>query len=162
MNRINLRVTIVFLFAFLTFFAFSQNNASIDKLKENANQFILEWHKNAADADLDYFDKIAEDGIYIGTDPTELWTKDEFFNWSKKYFDNGKAWSFTTISRNIYLGDNKSYVWFDELLNTGMGVCRASGILRKKDNGWEIIHYHLSMSIPNESVSDIKKIIEGS
>lgn len=156
------RIIVIIMLIIFGYSANSQNITPTDSLlKASANQFILDWHKNAADADMAYFDKIADDGIYIGTDADELWSKAEFIDWSKKYFDRGKAWDFTTISRNIYVSKDKHLLWFDELLNTGMGVCRASGILRSKNNGWEIVHYHLSMAIPNESVDEIKKIING-
>ncbi len=152
---------ILVLLVFLTRSILAQPNSGSDSLtKISVNQFIEEWHKNATEADLAYFDKIASDGIYIGTDASELWTKDEFVNWSKKYFDRGKAWSFTTIERNIY-NSKGVYVWFDELLNTGMGICRASGLVRIKGDSWEIAHYHLSIAVPNKNVDELKKIIEG-
>ena len=105
-------------------------------LTVSVNSFINDWHAQASEADKAYFDKIAKDGIYIGTDATELWTKDEFYLWGKKYFDRGKAWTFTTIDRNVYFSDDKKYAWFNELLNTTMGVCRASGVLKKKGNNY--------------------------
>jgi hypothetical protein len=141
------------LFSIMPLLSFSQDE-QISKL----NSFIEEWHKNAAEADTTYFDKIGENGIYIGTDASEYWTKDEFVTWSRKYFENGKAWSFSTIERNIYTEGN--VVWFDELLNTGMGVCRASGVIKIDDDKFIILHYHLSIAIPNEDVKQIKKIIE--
>ena len=109
-----------------------QNIVTDSILTVSVNSFIDAWHTQASEADIAYFDKIAKDGVYIGTDATELWTKDEFYVWGKKYFDKGKAWSFTTIERNVYFSVDKQYAWFDELLNTAMGVCRASGILKKK------------------------------
>ena len=72
------------------------------------------------------------------------------------YFDNGKAWDFKTLERNIYLNTEGNFAWFDELLNTWMGTCRGSGVLEKKDNSWAIKHYVLSVSIPND---DIQKVI---
>lgn len=160
MNNLEYRFLLILLFISIFSISISQN-LSDSLLKESANDFVAEWHKNAADADLVYFDKIADDGIYIGTDASELWTKEQFYSWGKKYFDRGKAWSFITISRNIYLQYDSEYAWFDELLETGMGECRASGVLRKIHDGWEIVHYQLSIAIPNESVDDIKRIIEG-
>jgi len=134
---------------------------NIDSVLINSvNNFIDEWHNDASIADVAYFDKIATDGIYIGTDATELWTKDEFSLWSQKYFEQGKAWSFTVIERNVYFSDDKKYAWFDELLNTGMGVCRASGVLQKYEDSWKIKHYHLSVAIPNEKMEEVKSVIE--
>lgn len=129
-------------------------------LKNEINSFINQWHSDAANADTAYFSKIAQNGVYIGTDKTEIWNKNEFQAWSKKYFDSGKAWSFKTISRNIYLSDNKDYAWFDELLDTQMGVCRSSGVLKRTETAWEITHYQLSVTLPNELMNDFIELVK--
>lgn len=160
MNKKIHNYLLVVLLLVMSNLAVAQNVAGGDSLiKQEINAFIEEWHSNAADADIEYFDKIADNGNYIGTDATELWTKDEFVLWSKKYFDRGKAWTFITIDRNIYLADSGSFAWFDEMLETGMGKCRASGVLEQSKNGWQLLHYHLSITIPNESIDEIKEII---
>jgi len=154
----------VFQFALLfpIFFISAQSmvsqNVPDSTLTNSVNRFMDEWHNLAANADIAYFDKIATNGIYIGTDATELWNKDEFLKWSEKYFESGKAWSFTVIERNVYFSDDNRYAWFDELLNTQMGVCRASGVLKRKSNSWEIEHYHLSMAIPNEKMKEVIEV----
>ncbi len=134
-------------------------NMDEDKLKVALNTFIDQWHRDAANADPAYFEKIAANGIYIGTDKSELWTKKEFQSWSEKYFDAGKAWSFKTISRNIYFSDNKDFAWFDELLDTQMGVCRSSGVVKMTGSGWEIVHYHLSVTVPNDLLNDFITLV---
>ena len=128
-------------------------------LVQSVNNFVDDWHSLASNADLSYFDKIADNGIYIGTDATELWNKEEFIQWSRKYFKRGNAWSFDTIERNVYFSKDKQYAWFDELLYTSMGVCRASGVLHKDNISWKIEHYHLSITIPNENIEEVKKVI---
>ena len=127
---------------------------------KSINIFVDDWHKLASKADVAYFDKISKDGIYIGTDATELWNRDEFYLWSEKYFEQGKAWSFTAIERNVYLSDDRQYAWFDELLNTQMGLCRASGVLKRSGSSWEIEHYHLSVAIPNEAMDSVIEVID--
>ncbi len=127
---------------------------------KSINIFVDDWHNLAAEADVAYFDKISEGGIYIGTDATELWNRDEFYLWSEKYFEQGKAWSFTAIERNVYLSDDRQYAWFDELLNTQMGLCRASGVLKRAGSSWKIEHYHLSIAVPNEVMDSVIEVIE--
>jgi len=127
--------------------------------KKTINTFLDAWHKDAANADFkNYFDKIADDGIYIGTDATENWTKKEFEIWAKPYFDKGKAWDFTSVERNIYFSPDKKMAWFDELLNTQMKICRGSGILEFKNGQWKIRHYVLSMTIPNDNADAVVQI----
>ncbi len=129
-------------------------------IKQQVNVFIDEWHDDAAHARMAYFDKIAKDGVYIGTDKTELWHKDEFKVWAKKYFERKSAWAFKLIKRNVYVGGDKHYIWFDELLDTTMGICRASGVIHKTATGFEIEHYQLSIAVPNEVMTPVTRIIK--
>jgi len=129
-------------------------------LTREVNAFVDGWHDDAANARTAYFDKIARDGVYIGTDRTELWTRDAFKAWAKKYFDAKSAWTFKATRRNVYASADKSLIWFDELLDTrNMGPAMASGVLRKTKAGFEIVHYQLSMAVPNAVNGQVAGII---
>jgi beta-lactamase class D len=95
------------------------------------------------------------DGVFIGTDATEYWNTAEFSAWCKPYFDRKKNWNFKGLSRNIYTGDNGMTAWFDELLDTQMGICRGSGTLVKVDGKWKIAQYVLSATIPNDIMKKV-------
>lgn len=130
------------------------------ELAREVNAFIDAWHDDAANARMAYFDKIALDGVYIGTDRSELWTRDEFKAWSRRFFDAGKAWSFKATRRNVYASSDASLIWFDELLDTpNMGPCMASGVVRKTAKGFEIVHYQLSLAVPNPLMKSIRELI---
>ena len=119
-----------------------------------------DWHKAAAVGDeLVFFGSMGSDAIYIGTDASERWHKKEFEAWSKKYFDRDSAWDFKPIERAFYFSQNKEVAWFNETLNTWMGVCRGSGVLEKVDGAWKLQHYHLAMTIPNEKVDAVLKLM---
>jgi ketosteroid isomerase-like protein len=121
--------------------------------KEKIDQVLDSWHQAASNANFqDYFDKMAEGSIFIGTDASEHWNKEEFMSFSKPYFDRGSAWAFTPLQRHIYFGATGEVAWFDELLDTWMQLCRGSGVLIKEDGRWQIAHYVLSLTIPNETV----------
>ncbi|MDX1427235.1 MAG: nuclear transport factor 2 family protein, partial [Salegentibacter mishustinae] len=121
--------------------------------KSNIDQALTQWHEAASEANFEeYFSLMTEDGVFIGTDPTENWQNKDFRAFSKPYFDRGKAWNFKTLERNIYTEENSDIAWFDELLATQMGICRGSGVLQKTEEGWKIAHYVLSITIPNENV----------
>lgn len=142
------------LFLFIAFVPMTvlAQQADITKTLDN-------WHKAAADAKFDaYFNAMATDAVYIGTDATEHWNLEEFKAFSKPYFDKGKAWSFTAVERHIYLSSDGKMAWFDELLDTQMKICRGSGVLRIEKDGWKIVHYVLSMAIPNEDSNAVVKI----
>ncbi len=120
---------------------------------------IDSWHKAAAEANYDnYFDLLTDDAVFIGTDATENWTKSEFEAYAKPHFDKGKAWSFTTVERHIYFNSDNTIAWFDELLDTQMKICRGSGILVLQKGQWKIQHYVLSMTVPNDNVTEVVKI----
>ena len=127
--------------------------------KEEINEMLETWHRAAAKASFnDYFSLMAEESVFIGTDPSENWNKNEFMEWSKPYFDRGKAWSFSTLERNIFLEEDKDLAWFDELLETQMGICRGSGVAVKEDGKWKIKHYVLSIAIPNDNVEEVTSL----
>ncbi len=143
---------IIILVAVLTNLCHAQQKTKIETTIKN-------WHKAAAEANFEaYFDLMTQDAIFIGTDPTENWTNNDFKAFSKPYFDKGKAWSFTGLERNIFVEDKANIAWFDELLDTQMGICRGSGVLQKTSNGWKIKHYVLSIAIPNENVKEITEL----
>lgn len=130
-------------------------------LTRQVNAFVDAWHEDAANARMAYFDKIAKDGVYIGTDRSELWQRDAFKSWAKKYFDRKSAWSFKATRRNVYASADQSLIWFDELLDTpNMGPCMASGVIRKTPQGFEIVHYQLSMAVPNEVAGQVTRLID--
>lgn len=140
--------------------AFAQPSDPASPYVKQINAFIDEWHDDAAHARPAYFDKMAKNGVYIGTDKTELWNRDQFKTWAKSYFDKGSAWSFKAIKRNVYMSADKKFVWFDELLDTQMGVCQASGVMRKTAKGFEIEHYQLSIAVPNQVADKVTKTIK--
>lgn len=138
-----------FLFIFVFSFSFGQQ---IDAKKE-VNKVMDAWHKAAAEADFDaYFNLMTTDGVFIGTDATENWQNDAFKEFSKPYFDKGKAWSFSALERNVYVNSTEDFAWFDELLDTQMKICRGSGVLKKINGEWKIAHYVLSIAVPNDKV----------
>ncbi|ELR68236.1 hypothetical protein C900_00590 [Fulvivirga imtechensis AK7] len=130
--------------------------------KTEINNFLDTWHQAAAVANAEiFFGSIAGDGIYIGTDATERWDKESFWEFSKPYFDRGKAWDFKPYDRQVFTSEDGTIAWFSELLETWMGVCRGSGILLKDRSGWKIKQYHLSVTVPNDAIQEFIKLVEG-
>lgn len=146
--------------AVLTLVSFDSFQSNETDEKEQVNKTLNAWHKAAADANAEaYFGMMAEDAIFIGTDPTEYWDKKAFQAYAKPYFDKGKAWNFKAIERHVYFDKSGKLAWFDELLDTQMKICRGSGVLVKIGNEWKIKHYVLSMTIPNDNTNEVVKII---
>jgi uncharacterized protein (TIGR02246 family) len=126
------------------------------------NAVLDDWHQAAAKADeARYFGHFTPDAVFLGTDATERWTRDEFRTWAKPYFSKGKAWSFTSVSRHVSFSKDGAVAWFDETLSTpNMGPARGSGVLVKDGDAWKIAQYNLSIPIPNDLMKEFKARIE--
>ncbi len=146
------------LFASITLPAAASDNTA--DLKQQVNAFVDGWHDDAAHARWSYFDKMAKDGVYIGTDKSEHWSTAEFRVWAKKYFDAKKAWRFKATRRNIFMSADHKTIWFDELLETSFGPAMSSGVINNTGQGFEIAHYQLSMAVPNAIQPAISKLIK--
>ena len=162
-RTINFSKCIFLLMLTLLFFNCGTSSTSLSdkdkaKLISSTDQFLSDWHVAAAEANYEnYFGKMDSISVFIGTDATENWGKTEFESFSKPYFDQGKAWSFSALERNIYTNKDGSILWFDELLDTWMGICRGSGVVENTDGKLSIKHYVLSVTVPND---DIQGLIE--
>ncbi len=150
---------ITFLLLFSTSL-FSQKKGFYENVqKKNVSKVLDDLNLYASAADFkNYFDLYAEESTFIGTDANEVWTKKEFMDYARAPFEKGKAWSFTSLKRNITFSNDGKYAWFDELLDTQMKLCRGSGVLEKIGNQWKIKQYVLSMTIPNDVNKEIIKI----
>lgn len=119
------------------------------------------FHAAAAAADEEkYFAFFAPDAVFLGTDATERWTRDEFRKWAHPYFARGKAWTYKPSSRWIAFSPDRRMAWFDELLdNATLGRCRGSGVLVLTSDGWKIEQYNLSIMVPNEAADAVVRTI---
>lgn len=152
-----MKKTILLFIIFGTLNCFAQKNKTQET--EKINRTLNNWHQAAANTQFEaYFNAMSEESVFIGTDATENWNKNEFMAFAKPYFDKGKAWRFTALERNIYFSKDGKTAWFDELLNTQMKICRGSGVLVKENKKWKIKHYVLSMTIPNDNTNEVIKI----
>lgn len=143
---------------FTSCFVVSGQSEQQVKEKYQINSLLDQWHRDVAESNFDaYFGKMAASSIFIGTDASENWTIQQFKEFAKPHFDKKKTWDFKALERNVYFNSNLEIAWFDELLDTWMGVCRGSGVLSKKTGEWKIEHYVLSIVIPND---DVNKVVE--
>ena len=152
----------IYILIFIVVFSSCENkktkveNTNATSEKEGVNTMLDAWHKSASEAEFDsYFNSMAKASVFIGTDASENWVKKDFKAFSKPFFDRGEAWDFKSLERNVYISADGKTVWFDELLDTWMGVCRGSGVLSKNENVWKIEHYVLSVTIPNENITEV-------
>lgn len=125
------------------------------------NQLLDNWHQAAAVADEEvFFNSMAADAIYLGTDASERWLRDELKEWSAQYFAKESAWAFKPHDRHIFFTNDNSTAWFDEKLDTWMGACRGSGVVQKTPEGWKIKHYNLAVAVPNETINGYIELLK--
>ena len=139
--------------------SFVSNAASEQKSIE---QTLNSFHQAAADAQAKpYFDLLSQDAIFLGTDASERWSKEEFKAFVVPYFSKGKGWLYTPTERNISLVKQGQVAFFDELLfSKSYGICRGSGVLIKTEQGWKISQYNLSIPMPNGLAKALVKQIQ--
>lgn len=129
--------------------------------EQAAAKMLDDFHDAAAKADeTRYFAHFTEDAIFMGSDATERWTKSEFQAWAKRFFLRGKAWTFHAVRRVVHVDGGGAIAWFDEDLTTdGLGPSRGSGVLVSKNGKWQIAHYNLTLTIPNERLDHVRDVL---
>lgn len=128
---------------------------------------LRDFHDAAAHADgARYFAHLTPDAVFVGTDATERWSKDQFKAYAEPYFSKGKGWTYTPHDCHIVISADGNTAWFDEQLdNAKYGPCRGSGVLVRAgkptdaDQGWKIAQYVLSVPIPNDLMPKVAEII---
>jgi len=147
-------VLIVALFACTEKSTFNKESAIVE-----LNAVMDNWHLSAAIADEDvFFNSMDSNAVYLGTDPKERWLKHEFEVWAMPYFQRDTAWAFKSYNRFWDFSENGDIAWFDELLETHMGICRGSGVMKKYDDGWKIKQYNLALTLPNEKMNEFRLV----
>ncbi|MCX6195057.1 MAG: nuclear transport factor 2 family protein [Flavobacteriia bacterium] len=137
------------------FIALNAHYFSAQQDVKKLNELIQNWHKAASDAKFDsYFNCLTDDFIFLGTAPGERWTKKEFQDFSKPFFDRGKAWDFKASNRIWNFSKDGKTAWFDEDLATWMQGCRGSGVCIKIKGLWSISYYNLTVLIENEKIKE--------
>ena len=68
---------------------------------EELGAFLDAWHEAASRADADvYLGSIADDGVFLGTDPSERWDKAAFSAYVLPYFEAGRGWTYLPSNRH--------------------------------------------------------------
>ena len=118
-------------------------------------------HEAASEAEFDrYFSLYADEAVFLGTDATERWTREEFMDYARAPFETGRGWTYHTLERHIAIATDGRTAWFDERLeNAGLGETRGSGVLVMEDGSWKVAQYNLTIPIPNEMALDVARTI---
>ena len=69
-------------------------------------------------------------------------------------------WAFTPLRRNVSFSPVHQFVWFDEQVRSSMGILQASGVIRPTVKGFEMVHYQLSIAVPNDVIPQVTTTIK--
>lgn len=147
----------------LIFSSCTTHDLQVSIRKTEAEEMLNAWHKAASTGSFDQYFAHFEDSssIFMGTDRTERWTRDEFAEWSRPHFADGKAWEFHSFNRFINLDEDMNMAWFDEEIKNSRNYnLRGSGVLKYKDGNWKIAHYVLSIPVPNSLYDELMQEIQ--
>ena len=126
-----------------------------DYKNDEINALLDGLHQDAHEGNFQsYFDRYTSDAIFLGTDKTERWSIEEFKAYAKPAFADGNGWTYSVVERNWEgAGDTR---WFDEILfNEKLGHCRGTGVVQLIEGEWKILHYALTMLVPNEIAAEV-------
>ena len=123
--------------------------------EEKLDALIDGLHEDAHEGNFkSYFERYSPDAIFLGTDKTERWTAVEFKEYAKPAFADGHGWTYKVVERN-WEGEG-NIRWFDEILfNEKLGHCRGTGVAKLINDEWKIVHYALTMLVPNSIAADV-------
>lgn len=128
---------------------------------DEASEVLDRFHRAAAEADFaTYRAQMTDDIVFLGTDATERWQGEAFFDFARPHFEAGRGWTYRVRSRRLQVGPQGNVAWFDELLdNARLGLCRGSGLLLRGEDGWKVTQYNLSMPVPNDMIGQVAEAI---
>jgi hypothetical protein len=141
-------------FLFLVLLSINLSTAEDHKNAE-INALLDGLHQDAHEGNFkSYFDRYTSDAIFLGTDKTERWSVEEFKAYAEPAFADGNGWTYSVVERNWEgVGDTR---WFDEILfNEKLGHCRGTGVVQLIEGEWKILHYALTMLVPNEIAAEV-------
>ena len=135
--------------------------AQADDARAAVSAVLDALHEAASEAEYDrYFSLYADEAVFLGTDATERWTREEFMDYARSPFETGTGWTYHMLERHIAIAADGRTAWFDERLeNAGLGETRGSGVLVVEDGSWKIAQYNLTIPIPNEMALDVARTI---
>lgn len=135
--------------------------AGQDDARGEVSAVLDALHEAASEADFDrYFSLYAGEAVFLGTDATERWTREEFMDYTRARFDTGTGWTYHMLERHVAIAPGGRTAWFDERLeNANLGETRGSGVLVMEDGGWKIAQYNLTIPIPNEMAREVAQRI---
>lgn len=135
--------------------------AELRDAEQHVREALDAWHAAAAASDeTAYFALMTPDAIFLGTDATERWTRDEFQTYAHRPFSEGHGWRMHAIRRDVVVVSDVLAYFDEDLEAVNLGPARGSGVLRRDAEGqWRIAHYNLAITVPNERFDAVRMLL---
>jgi len=136
---------------------------NLSALRREAHRVVDDWHAAAATGDaVRYLGHMSDDAVFLGTDGTERWDLAQFRAYVEVHMSPGKGWVYVPSERGLVVTEGVDIAWFDErLASEGYGELRGTGVLRRKDDSWSLVHYSMTFTVPNDIARDVVGLIRG-
>lgn len=135
--------------------------SELHQAEQHVREALDAWHAAAAASDeAAYFALMTPDSVFLGTDATERWTRDEFQAYAHRPFSEGHGWRMHAIRRDVVMV-SAALAYFDEDLEAvNLGPARGSGVLvRDAEGQWRIAHYNLAITVPNARFEAVRTLL---
>ena len=116
--------------------------------------------KAAGDGDR-YFGHFAPDAVFLGTDRAERFSVAGLRAILGPYYARGARPVTIPIEQQVYLSPDGGWAWYEELVERkGVGRMRGTGVLRRVEGAWKIVHYNVVLTVPGALAEDFAERIE--
>lgn len=123
---------------------------------------LRDVHRARGEPDFDrYFDHFAPAAIVFGTDRSERLNLGRWRARIGPYFEWTKGVTSIPLDQRVYPAPSGDMAWFEELIeNEHLGRMRGTGVLKKVEGRWKLLHYNQVVLIPKAMAEDVARRIE--
>ena len=137
----------------------------LDAVKDTISTLADRYTKALISKDLDFLSELmADDGLYCGTDPSEIFDKNALMNyWTEMSKDTLNDYSYQVDLREIrVVADGKSAIVIEHMSADGwspnMGLTQIYSVV-KHDKKWQIDHASWGFLLRNEDVAKVNEAL---
>lgn len=128
----------------------------------SAEALLRDVHRARGEPDFDrYFDCFAPAAIIFGTDRSERLNLARWRARVGPYFEWTKGTTSIPLEQRVYPAPNEDMAWFEELIEREqLGRMRVTGVLKRIEGRWKLLHYNQVVLIPKAMVEDVARRID--
>ncbi len=128
----------------------------------SAQWLLHDVHRAKAEGDGErYFGHFAADGVFLGTDRAERFSLAGVRAILGPYYAHGARPTTIPIEQVVYPSADGGWAWFEQLVERQhVGRMRGTGVLRRVDDTWKLVHYNVVLTVPDDLTEDFARRID--